>query len=66
MQLLPTSFRALEADLGLSPTTLAASALMQSLTCSYGFQIVEIGERGPPCPHQPLPWIKSTLKIARF
>eukprot|EP00434_Breviolum_minutum_P016022 symbB.v1.2.014122.t1/scaffold1002.1/size145525/4 len=34
MQLLPTSFRALEADLGLSPTTLAASALMQSLTCA--------------------------------
>ena len=22
--------------------------------------------RGPPCPHQRLPWIKSTLKIARF
>ena len=22
--------------------------------------------RGPPCPHQPLPWIKSTLKIARY
>ena len=32
MQLLPSSYRALEADLGLSPTTLAASSLMQSLT----------------------------------
>ncbi len=21
--------------------------------------------QGPPCPHQPLPWIKSTLEIAR-
>lgn len=34
MQLLPSSFRALEADLGLSPTTLAASSLMQTLTCT--------------------------------
>ena len=35
MQLLPSSFRALEADLGLSPTTLAASSLMQTLTCTW-------------------------------
>ena len=34
MQLLPASFRALEGDLGLSPTTLAASSLMQTLTCT--------------------------------
>ena len=34
MQLLPSSFRALEGDLGLSPTTLAASSLMQTLTCT--------------------------------
>ena len=33
-QLLPASFRALEADLGLSPSTLAASTLLQTLTCA--------------------------------
>ncbi len=36
----------------------------ESFWCFFGEVSWKV--RGPPCSHQPLPWIKSTLKIARF
>ena len=36
---------------------------LQGLSNSSSLKLT--GNRGPPCKHQALPWIKSTLKIAR-